>query len=71
MSVCEREHATVQYAFLSSLFALSGRLAGAVSGLGVERWGYAGYFAFTFGLSLPAYGLLPWVRAWVREERRG
>lgn len=70
MSLCDREHATVQYAFLSSLFALTGRLAGAVSGLGAERWGYAGYFAFTFVLSLPAFALLPWVAPWVREERR-
>ncbi|MBI3454256.1 MAG: MFS transporter [Candidatus Rokubacteria bacterium] len=68
MSVCNREHATIQYAFLSSLFSLTGRLAGAASGLGVERWGYPGYFAFTFVLSLPAYALLPWIAPWVREE---
>lgn len=69
MSVCDREHGTIQYAFLSSLFSLTGRLAGAVSGVGVERWGYAGYFALTFGLALPAYLLLPWIGPWVREER--
>lgn len=69
MSVCDREHGTIQYALLSSLFSLTGRLAGAVSGVGVERWGYAGYFAFTFGLALPAYLLLPWIGPWVREER--
>lgn len=67
MNVCQKEHATVQYAFLSSLFSLTGRLAGAVSGLGAERFGYDAYFALTFLLSLPAYGLLPWVASWVRE----
>lgn len=74
MNVCQREHATVQYAVLSSLFSLTGRLAGAVSGLGAERFGYDGYFALTFFLALPAYALLPWVAGWVREgpdeERR-
>ncbi len=67
MNVCERDNPTVQYAFLSSLFALTGRLAGAVSGLGAERFGYAAYFALTFLLALPAYALLPWVAPWVRE----
>lgn len=67
MNVCDKDHATVQYAFLSSLFALTGRLAGAVSGLGAERLGYGTYFAVTFLLALPALALLPWVRPWIRE----
>ncbi len=70
MGVCDREHATVQYAFLSSLFSLTGRLAGALSGMGVERWGYGEYFAYTFVLSLPAYLLMPWVAPWIREDPR-
>ncbi len=69
MNVCQKEHATVQYAFLSSLFALTGRLAGAVSGFGAERLGYGNYFALTFFLGLPALALLPWVRPWIREGR--
>jgi MFS transporter, PAT family, beta-lactamase induction signal transducer AmpG len=69
MNVCDREHATIQYALLSSLFSLTGRLAGAVSGLGAERWGYAGYFAVTFLASLPAYAFLPWVAPWIRDRR--
>lgn len=68
MAVCDREGATLQYAFLTSLFSLTGRLAGAVSGLGTERWGYATYFAVTFLVSLPAFALLPWLRAWLRER---
>lgn len=71
MNVCQKEQATVQYAFLSSLFALTGRLAGAVSGLGAESLGYGNYFAVTFLASLPALVFLPWVKPWIRETRAG
>jgi PAT family beta-lactamase induction signal transducer AmpG len=70
MNVCDKEHATVQYAFLSSIFSLTGRLIGGFSGLGAERYGYGNYFAMTFLLSLPAYLLLPWVRGWIKEPTR-
>ena len=70
MNVCDKEHATVQYAFLSSIFSLTGRLIGGFSGLGAERYGYGNYFAMTFLLSLPAYVLLPWVRGWIKEPTR-
>jgi PAT family beta-lactamase induction signal transducer AmpG len=70
MYVCQKEHATVQYAFLSSVFSLTGRLIGAISGVGAERYGYGGYFALTFLLSMPAYLLLPWVKGWIQEQRR-
>ena len=68
MNVCQKEHATVQYAFLSSVFSLTGRLIGGISGLGAEHYGYGNYFALTFLLSMPAYLLLPWVKPWIREE---
>jgi PAT family beta-lactamase induction signal transducer AmpG len=68
MNVCDKEHATVQYAFLSSVFSLTGRLIGGISGFGAERFGYAGYFAITFFLSLPAYLFLPWVKTWIHEN---
>ena len=68
MNVCEKENATVQYAFLSSVFSLTGRLVGGISGLGAERFGYGNYFAITFLLSMPAYLLLPWVKQWVQSE---
>jgi len=68
MNICQKEHATVQYAFLSSIFSLTGRLIGAISGLGAEKYGFADYFAITFLLSLPAYLLLPWVKPWIQEE---
>lgn len=71
MNVCQKEHATVQYAFLSSIFALTGRLIGGLSGLGAEKYGYGNYFALTFLLSMPAYFLLPWVKTWINEEKNG
>jgi len=67
MNVCEKEHATVQYAFLSSIFSLTGRLIGGISGFGAEAYGYGNYFALTFLISMPAYLLLPWVRTWIKE----
>lgn len=70
MNVCQKEHATVQYAFLSSVFSLTGRLIGGLSGLGAERYGYGDYFALTFLLSLPAYAFLPWVKDWIQEEAK-
>jgi MFS transporter, PAT family, beta-lactamase induction signal transducer AmpG len=70
MNICQKEHATVQYAFLSSIFSLTGRLVGGISGVGAERFGYGNYFALTFLLSLPAYLFLPWVRKWIHEEPR-
>ncbi len=71
MNICEKEHATTQYAFLSSVFSLTGRLVGGVSGLGAERFGYGNYFALTFLLALPAYLLLPWVKGWIHEQGTG
>lgn len=68
MNVCDKEHATVQYAFLSSVFSLTGRLIGGISGLGAEKYGYGDYFALTFLLSMPAYMLLPWVKHWIHEK---
>ena len=70
MNVCDKEHATVQYAFLSSVFSLTGRLVGGISGLGAEKYGYGNYFAITFLLSAPAYLFLPWIKGWVHEKPR-
>ena len=67
MRICEREHAAVQYACLSALYALPGTLAGVVSGWVAHRLGYASYFALTALLGLPAYAFLPWVRPWVHD----
>src|SRR5262249_11246638 len=48
MHVCEKEHAAVQYAALSAVFALSRDVAGAISGWATTRLGYAPYFVLTF-----------------------
>ena len=68
MNVCDKQQAATQYALLSALFNLSGSLAGAVSGRGVEWMGYGHYFALTFTFALPAYAMLPWVRGWIVER---
>lgn len=70
MNICQKEHATVQYAFLSSTFSLTGRLVGGISGLGAEQFGYGAYFALTFIMSMPAYLLLPWVKSWIQEDKK-
>ena len=68
MRICDRTHAAVQYAALTSLVALPGAAAGALSGLAAEQLGYAGFFAATALLALPAFALLPAASRWVREE---
>ncbi len=70
MNVCDKEHATVQYAFLSSVFSLAGRLVGGISGIGAERLGYGNYFALTFLISLPAFVMLPWIKNWIHEPKK-
>jgi len=63
--VCDPARATLQYAFMSSLFSLTGRLAGAVSGIGAEQWGYGAYFVVTFLYSIPGLVLVPFVASWL------
>lgn len=69
MSICDKRHAATQYALLSALFGLSRSLAGAFSGYGAQRFGYAPYFALTFLLALPAFALLAFVRRWIPQNR--
>jgi PAT family beta-lactamase induction signal transducer AmpG len=71
MSLCEREHAATQYALLSALFAVTRDVAGAFSGLGVERLGYPVYFAVTAALAVPGLALLPLVRRTVGSGSTG
>ena len=63
MRITEREHAAVQYALLSALFALPGRLLGGASGQITQELGYAAYFIVTAAAALPAFAFLPWARA--------
>lgn len=73
MHVCDREQAATQYALLSALFGLTRSMSAPFTGFGAAHFGYATYFAFTCTLALPAYALLPWIRAWIhdRTPRRG
>ena len=68
MNLCDREHAATQYALLSALFALTRDVGGAFSGFGVERLGYATYFACTAVLALPTLALLPLIKKHIREK---
>jgi len=67
MRICEREHAAVQYAALSSLGFLAGSIARSLSGVLAEQVGYAGFFALTALLALPAFALLPAAARWARD----
>jgi len=68
MNLCDKEHAATQYALLSALFALTRDVVGAFSGIGVERMGYAAYFAFTMLLAIPMLALLPLIKGRIREK---
>jgi PAT family beta-lactamase induction signal transducer AmpG len=68
MRICDREHAAVQYATLTGLYALPGTLAGAVSGIGAEALGYAGLFAATALVAAPAFAFLPAARRWIDDD---
>ncbi len=67
MRICDRSHAAVQYAALTSLVALPGAAASALSGLATDQLGYAGFFAVTALLGVPAFALLPAAARWVRD----
>jgi len=68
MNLCDKEHAAGQYALLSALFALTRDVSGAFSGVGVERLGYAAFFAFTAAIAIPGLLLLPLIRPRIRER---
>ena len=68
MRLCDKEHAAVQYAALSAVFALSRDVAGAISGVATTHMGYAPYFVLTFFLAFPALALLPIVRTWIHDR---
>lgn len=46
-----------QYALLSSLYALPGKLVAGVSGFAVAAWGYPPFFAMTAAIALPVLAL--------------
>ncbi len=62
MAIVRKRRAATEYALLSSLFSISARLAGFVSGFGAQDLGYGKYFFLTFFLAFPAYAFLPAAR---------
>jgi len=62
MRICEAKQAATRFALLTALSMVARNVAGGPSGYLVEAWGYAGYFAFTFLLALPAFALLPAIK---------
>jgi PAT family beta-lactamase induction signal transducer AmpG len=68
MNLCDKEHAATQYAILSALFAFTRDVAGAFTGIGVESFGYAVFFAATTALAMPALALLPLIKPRIRED---
>jgi PAT family beta-lactamase induction signal transducer AmpG len=71
MRICEKEHAAVQYALLTAVYALAGSFIALPSGWLTERIGYAAYFGLTAVLALPAFAFLPRARAWIGYEPSG
>jgi MFS transporter, PAT family, beta-lactamase induction signal transducer AmpG len=58
--------AATQYALLSSLYALPGKLVAGVSGFMVEAFGYPAFFVLTAAVGIPVVMLLGWL--WRRDE---
>jgi len=56
-----RNYTATQYALLSSLANLPGKLIGGVSGFLAEAWGYAGFFFFSALSIVPTLLLLAWL----------
>jgi MFS transporter, PAT family, beta-lactamase induction signal transducer AmpG len=71
MSICRKEFSATQYAILSSLFRITGILAGTFSGLATDNMGYAHYFVLTFFLSLPAFFFIFTARTWIPVNGNG
>jgi PAT family beta-lactamase induction signal transducer AmpG len=69
MRISEKEHAAVQYALLTAVYALAGSFIALPSGWLTERIGYAAYFAATAALALPAFAFLPRARRWIGDDR--
>jgi MFS transporter, PAT family, beta-lactamase induction signal transducer AmpG len=66
MRICERQHAAVQYAVLTGLYASVGTLLASGSGRIAEATGYASYFALTAAFAAPAFAFLPRAARWIQ-----
>jgi PAT family beta-lactamase induction signal transducer AmpG len=70
MRICQKEHAAVQYALLTALYAVVGTAVAVPSGWLTERMDYAAYFTLTAAYALPAFGFLVGARRWLDGEDR-
>jgi PAT family beta-lactamase induction signal transducer AmpG len=52
-SLTSPAYAAAQYALLSSLYALPGKLVGGLSGLMVDTFGYPAFFVATSAIGIP------------------
>ncbi len=66
MRICEKEHAAVQYAFLTAL-AGSGRIVLFVAGDLAEAIGYADYFFVTGLIAIPSLALVFRLQGWIES----
>jgi PAT family beta-lactamase induction signal transducer AmpG len=62
MSLCDERYSATQYALLTSASSILGRLFGAGGGWLQQRVGWAGFFAFTVVVAIPALLVLLWYR---------
>jgi PAT family beta-lactamase induction signal transducer AmpG len=61
MSLCDRRFSATQYALLSSMATVVGRLLSAASGWIISGVGWAGFFAATIVAAAPALLLIRWL----------
>lgn len=68
MSLCDERYSATQYALLTSASSILGRLFGAGGGYLQKELGWAGFFAITVVVAIPALLVLLWYRR-VAEPR--
>lgn len=73
MGACDPRHAAAHYAGFTALMGLGGWGAARWSGAAANATGYAGWFALTFVLALPALALVPTLQraGWCTPRRLG
>jgi len=70
-SLADRNYTATQYALLSSLANLPGKLIGGASGWMAESWGYAGFFVVSTVSVVPTLLLLAWLWPRTRLQAHG
>lgn len=67
-SITNTRYTATQYAVLSSIYALPGKLLMGTSGFVVDAIGYTRFFMYTASLSIPGLLLLLWLARRSRER---